>query len=105
VWQDVDDLVVLHVGHRRGVGGVARCFGLDEGGLVEPDGRGLVQPLAVGGEQRLAVGEHRVVDRVPVTVELAGHLRDGPAPADLDRRPLGRPGGEQAVLGRDAVVL
>ena len=57
--QDVDDLVVLHVGDRRGVVGVAGARELDEGGLVEADGRGLVQPLAVGRQQRLAIGASR----------------------------------------------
>ena len=79
--------------------------GLHEGGLVEPDGRRLVQPFAVGVEQGFAIGGHRVIDGVPVTGQLGRHLRDRPSAADLDRRPLGRPGREQAVLGCDAVVL
>ena len=58
--------------------------------------------LAIGREERRAVGGDGVVHGVPVTAQLAGHLFDGPSVADLARRPLGRPGGEQAVLGRDA---
>jgi hypothetical protein len=103
--EHVDDLVVLHVGDGGGEAGVAIPTALDEGGLVEPDGRGLVQPLAIGLKQRRAIGGHRVVQGVPVTGQLGGHFKDGPAPADLDRGPLGRPGGEQTVLGHDPVVL
>jgi hypothetical protein len=66
--------VVLDVGHRGRIGGVCLGAQAHEGGLVEPDGRGPVHPLAIGLEQRLAVGAHGVVDRVPVTGELVGHL-------------------------------
>ena len=41
---------------------------------------------------------------MPVTTELARHFEHGAPRAHLGRRPLGRPGGEQAALGRDAVV-
>ena len=85
--EDVDDLVVLHVGHRGGVVGVAPRRELDEGGLVEADGRGLVQALAIGRQQRLAIGGHGVVDRVPVTGQFVrprlrrcGRRRPGPWP-------------------------
>jgi hypothetical protein len=37
---DLDDLMVLHVGHPGGVVGVVRARELDERGLVEADGRG-----------------------------------------------------------------
>jgi hypothetical protein len=102
--QDVYDLVVLDIGHG---GGIARAapWALHKRGLVEADGARFVEPLAVGGEQGIAVGAHGVVHRVPVATELAGHLFDGPPGADLDGGPLGRSSGEQAVLGRDAVVL
>ena len=76
-----------------------------ERGLVEPDGGGLVQSLAVRLEEGLAIGGDGVVHGVPVARELAGHLQHRPPRAHLDRRPLGRPGREQAVLGGDAVVL
>ena len=66
--------MVLDVGDGRGVSGVRLGAEPHEGGLVEADGRGLVHPLAVGFEQGLAVGGHGVVDRVPVTGQLAGHL-------------------------------
>jgi hypothetical protein len=102
--EDVD-LVILHVSDGRGEAGVLLFAEPDEAGLVEPDGARLVQPFAVGLEQGLAVGGHGVVDRVPVTGEFGGHLGDRPAPADLDRGPLGGPGGQQAMLGRDAVVF
>jgi hypothetical protein len=100
----VDDLVVLHIGHRRGVVGVDVLSELDEGGRVETDGARPVQPFAVRRQQGLAIGDHGVVDRVPVTGQLGGHLRDGPAPADLAGRPLGS-GRQQTVLGGDAMVL
>ncbi len=103
--QDVDDLVMLDVGHRRGVGGVGPGAEAHEGGLVQSDGRRLVHPLAIRLEQGLAVGDHGVVDRVPVTGQLVGHLEDRSAPSDLARRPLGSPRREQAVLGRDPMVL
>jgi hypothetical protein len=102
--EDVDDLVVLHVGHRGGVVGVARVVRLDEGGLVEPDGGGAVPVLAIGLEQGLAIGRDCIVDGVPVTGQFVGHFFDGPSPADLAGRPFGRPGGQQALLGRDAMV-
>jgi len=72
--EDLDDLVVLHVGHRGGVVGVVPRGELDEGGLVEADGRGLVQALAIRREQGLAIGAHGVVDGVPVTRELGRHF-------------------------------
>ncbi len=101
--EDLDDLVVLHVGHRGGVVGVLRAE-LDEGGLVEADGRGAVQPLAVGLEQRFAVDVHGVTDGVPITGQLSRHFFDRAPGAHLLGGPLGRPGGQQRVLGRDAVV-
>ena len=88
--QDVDDLVVLDIGHGGGVvGPVPRQA--HEGGLVEADGGGLVQALAIGLEKGLAIGGHGVVDRVPVTGQLGCHLFDRASVADLARRPLGRP--------------
>jgi len=101
---DVDDLVVLDVGHGGGEAGVAVSTGFHEGGLVEPDGGGLVQPLAVSRQQGGAIGGDGIVDRVPVTGQFCGHLRDRPAPADLDRGPLGRPGRVHAAATGDAVV-
>jgi hypothetical protein len=66
--------VVLHVGHRGGIVGVVPARELDEGCLVEADGRGLVQAFAIGGEQGLSIGDHRLVDRVPVTREFGRHF-------------------------------
>ena len=76
----------------------------DEVGLVQADGRGPVQPLAIRLEERTCVGRHRVVDRVPVAVELARHLQHRPPRAHLNRGPLSRSGGEEPTLARDAVV-
>jgi hypothetical protein len=101
--QDVDDLMMLDVDNGRGVVGPVPGQA-HEGGLVEPNGAGLVQPFAVRIEEGAAIGGHGVVDRVPVTGELARDLFDRASGAHLDRRPLGRSRGEQAVLGRDAVV-
>jgi hypothetical protein len=42
--QDVDDLVVLDVGHGRGVTRVVTAQ-LHEAGLVEADGAGAIEPL------------------------------------------------------------
>jgi hypothetical protein len=72
--QDVDDLVVLHVGHRGHEVGPVVALELDERGLVEPDGRRFVESFAIGLKQCLAVGGHGIVDGVPVTGELRGHL-------------------------------
>jgi hypothetical protein len=72
--EDLDDLVVLDVGHRGGVIGRHPRREFHERGLVEADGGGAVQPLAVGGEEGLAIGDHGVVDRVPVTGELSRHF-------------------------------
>ena len=60
--------------------------------------------LRPASSRALAVGGDGVVDRMPVTGELSGDFLHRPAPTHLDRRPLGRPGLEQAVLGGDAVV-
>jgi len=102
--QDVDDLVMFDVGHGGGVVLGDLRSELHECGLVQADGAGLVQPPAIGRQEGLSVGGHGIVDRVPVTGELASHLRDGATDAHLDRRPLRGPGGEQTVLGRDVVV-
>lgn len=72
--EDLDDLVVFHVGHRGGVVSVVLGRELDEGRLVEADGRGAVQALAIGLEQGLAIGDHGVVDRVPVTGQFGRHF-------------------------------
>ena len=80
------------------------CPELDERGLIQADGGGAVEPAAVGLQQGGAIGGHRVVDGVPIAIELGGNLGHGPPGADLHRRPLGRPGGQQALLGRDAVI-
>jgi hypothetical protein len=47
--ENVDDLVVLDIGHGRGVIGSVPSQA-HEGGLIEADGGGLVQPLAIGLE-------------------------------------------------------
>ena len=60
--------------------------------LVEPERADVAEALGVVDE-RLAVGDDGVVDGVPVTAELPGHLVDAPcAPADLSvaQRPAGR---------------
>jgi len=73
--------------------------------IVEPDGGGAVQAFAVRREQGLSIGGHRVVHGVPVRGQFCRRLRDRALPFHLDHGPLGCPGGQQAVLGRDAVVL
>jgi hypothetical protein len=63
-----------------------------------------LQPFTVSVQERLAIGADSVVHGVPITRELVGHLFERPASAHLHGRPLGGPGGEEAVLGGDAVV-
>jgi len=101
--QDVDDPVVLDVRDGRGVAGAVSAE-LHETRLVKSYGAGLVEAPAIGLEQGRAASGDGVVDGMPVTVELGGHLFDGATGADLERGPLGRSRGEQAVLGRDPVV-
>ena len=103
--EDVDDLVVLDIGHGGGVVGMAPAAQAYELGLVEPDGSGAVEAFAVRLEQGLSIGGDGVVHGVPVTGQFRRHLRDRPPPSHLDRGPLGRPGREQAVLRGNAVVV
>ena len=96
--------MVLDVTDGRRVLGMAVTACPHEARLVEADRDRLVQALSVRVEQGGAIGGDRVVDGVPVTGELSGDLFHRPTRTHLDRRPLRRPGREQAVLGGDAVV-
>jgi len=74
--QDVDDLVVLDVSDRRGVAHVV--LAQLQSRLVVPDGARAVETRTVLPEQCFVVGGDDVVDVVPVTVALPGHLLDSP---------------------------
>ena len=102
--EDLDDLVVLYVGDGGGVVGAGVVGGLDEGGLVQADRARHAEALAVRLEQGLSVGQDGVVDGVPVTAQLVGHVRHRAPVAHLARRPRGRPRGQQAGLRGDAVA-
>ncbi len=81
--QDVDDRVVLDVGHGGGVVGVAAGRACTKEVSSRPMAVVLFKPLAIGLEQGLAIGGHGVVDRVPVTGQFGRHLFDRAPVADL----------------------
>ena len=78
----------------------------DEEHLVEPERGDLADAVVVSDEQGLAIGDDGVVDGVPVTSELGGHLVDAPgAAADLVGGPPGGAVGHHLAGRGDPVVL
>jgi hypothetical protein len=61
-------------------------------GLVQSEPLDLANAVTIGFEQGVDVGNDDVVDGVPVTAQLASHVRNCPTrSADLNRHPAGRP--------------